>query len=321
MNDQARPSIGGQAVMEGVMMNGRSHYAVAVRKTDGSIEAALFDHGSMTERHKILSWPLIRGVIRFAESLIVGMKTLTYSADFFMEEEEEEKKEPKGKLGRWWQEHGDSITMGITMVLAVLLCLGLFVALPVAISRLLYTYIPSTYVMGIVEGIVRMLLFLLYMVLIAKMKDIQRTFEYHGAEHKVINCFEAGLPLTVENVKTCSRFNKRCGTSFIFIIMLLSILLNALIQVTNPGLRFLCHLALIPVIAGASYEVLKFSARSKSKIIDWLVSPGLMIQRITTNEPDDQEIEVAIASVKTLLEKEHPQLIPECFGEENLYEA
>lgn len=291
------------------MMNGKEHYAVSVRKTNGEIHTELFEHISATEKHKILAIPVIRGVVRFVESLVIGMRTLNYSADFFMEEEEPALKKKEGTLGRWWQDHVDSIMMGISMVLALVLCLGLFVALPVLISKLVYEYlIPSIYLMGLVEGVVKMLLFLTYLFLVSKIKDIARTFEYHGAEHKTINCFEAGKPLTVENVKQYSRFNKRCGTSFLFIIMLVSILVFSFIQVSEPLLRFASHLVLIPVIAGLSYEVLKYSAKSSSKIINALVTPGLLIQRITTNEPDGDEIEAAIASVKRLLEAEHPEI-------------
>ena len=304
-----RPSIGGQAVMEGVMMNGKEHYAVAVRKTDGEIHTEVFDFVSATEKHKILAIPVIRGVVRFVESLVVGTRTLNYSADFFMEEEEPKEKKKEGTLGRWFQDHADSIIMGFSMVLAVILCMVLFVALPVLASKFVYEHlIHSVYLMGLVEGVVKMILFLLYLFLVSKVKDIARTFEYHGAEHKTINCFEAGDALTVENVKKHSRFNKRCGTSFLFIIMLVSILVFSFIQVSDPVMRFVSHIVLVPVIAGLSYELLKFSARTKSKIIHALVTPGVMIQRITTREPDETEIEVAIASVKTLLDREHPEI-------------
>lgn len=309
MKEHNRPSIGGQAVMEGIMMNGTRHYSVAVRKPDGSVQTELFENVSSTEKHKLLSLPVIRGVVRFVESLIVGMKTLNYSAGFYIEEEEEKPKKKESRLGKWWQDHSDSIFMGISMVLAVVLCLGLFVALPVGASRLLYmTVTQNVYWMGITEGIVKILLFVLYLFLVSRIKDIARTFEYHGAEHKTINCFEAGEALTVENVRKHTRFNKRCGTSFLFIIMIISILFSSFIQVTDPVLRFVSHLLLVPVIAGVSYEVLKLSARSESKIIHALVAPGLLIQRITTKEPDDDQIEVAITAVKRLLQTEHPEI-------------
>lgn len=309
MKEGKRPTIGGQAVMEGVMMNGQKHYSISVRKPNGEIHSEIFSHESQTEKHKLLALPVIRGVVRFAESLIVGMRTLNYSADFYLDEEEEKPKKKEGTFGRWWQDHSDGILMGVSMVLAVLLCLGLFIALPVAVSRLIYRYvIANVYLMGVVEGVVKMLLFLLYLLLVSRIRDIARTFEYHGAEHKTINCFEAGEALTVENVKKYSRFNRRCGTSFMFIILIVSILVFALIQITHPVLRFVVHLLMVPVIAGLSYEVLKFSARSESRLIHALVAPGLLIQRITTNEPDEQEIEVAIASVEKLLQAEHPEL-------------
>ena len=301
---EARPSIGGQAVMEGVMMNGHMHYSVSVRKPSGEIQTELFDHQSMTEKHSVLALPVVRGVVRFVESLIIGMKTLNYSADFYMEEEEE-----KPKKSHFWQAYGERILMAGSIVAAVLICLGVFVALPVAVSRFLYTHVTHhVYWMGLTEGVLRMLLFLLYLFLVSKVKDIARTFEYHGAEHKTINCFEAGESLTPEHVKKYSRFNKRCGTSFLFIIMLISILFFSFVQVTDPLLRFVLHVLLIPVIAGVSYEVLKFSAKSNSKLINLLVAPGLLIQRMTTKEPDEQQIEVAIASVKKVLEAEYPDI-------------
>ena len=196
------------------------------------------------------------------------------------------------------------------MVLAVVLAVFLFVFVPVRLAKWVMIDllgIPS--LLGLFEGLVRMGIFLLYIVLISRVKDIRRTFEYHGAEHKTINCFEADLPLTVENVGKMSRFNRRCGTSFLFLIMFISILVFSLIRITDPVMRFVIHLAMVPVIAGLSYEVLKFSARSKSRIIGALVAPGLWIQRLTTREPDDEEMEVAIASVKRLFEEEHPEYL------------
>ena len=307
---EKKPSIGGQAVMEGVMMNGEHHYTVAVRATDKTIKTEIFDHISLTEKHKALNLPIIRGVVRFVESMVIGFKTLDYSAEISMEEEEKPKKEKTSALGRFWDRSGDSILSVFSMILAVGLAVFLFVFLPVRLARwLMVDLLDLPGLLGLLEGLLRMAIFLLYIVLISRVKDIRRTFEYHGAEHKTINCFEQGKELTVENVKAMSRYNRRCGTSFLFLIMFISILVFSLIRITEPVPRFLIHLLMVPVIAGISYEVLKWSAKSKSRLIGALVAPGLWIQHLTTKEPDDEEMEVAIASVKRLFEEEHPEYL------------
>ena len=299
--------------MEGVMMNGEHHYSVAVRKPNGTIQSELFDSHSLTNKGGFFAWPLVRGVIRFVESLIIGIKTLDYSADLYIEEEESEpKKEPKTGLGKWWNEHADQFLTTISMLLAVVIAVGLFLMAPMFISKLLYKYVFTSehhYLMGLIEGLIRMGLFLLYIFLVSRIKDIARVFQYHGAEHKTINTFEDGVPLTVENVRERSRYNKRCGTSFLFIVMFISILVFSFIQITEILPRLLAHLALIPLIGGLSYELLRFSAKTDSKFIGALVQPGLWIQHITTNEPDDEQIAVAIESVHKLMETEHPEFL------------
>ena len=296
-------SIGGQAVMEGVMMKGDHHYAVAVRKPDGEIHVESFDTDSLTVRHKILGWPFIRGIIRFAESLVIGMRTLTYSAGFMLEEEETAKT-PETKLDKWKQEHGDNVLMGGTIVIAVVFALALFIVLPVFLSRLLSNVVEVSWVLNILEGVIRVLIFVLYIVAISRMKDIQRVFEYHGAEHKTIACYESGDELIPENVARHSRLNRRCGTSFIFLVMVISILIFMFVQAPNPLLRIVYRILLIPVVAAVSYEVLRLSARSKSKVLGAFVYPGLLLQKLTTKEPDHAEIEVAIASVISVLSTE-----------------
>ena len=308
-----RPRIGGQAIMEGVMMNGEHHYSVAVRKQNGEIQSEIFDSESLTNKGGFFAWPLVRGVIRFVESLVIGIKTLDYSADLFIEEDEvEEKTEAKGKLGKWWQKNQDSILTTISMLLAVVIAVGLFLLAPMFISKLLYRFVFRSehhYLLGLIEGLIRMSLFLLYIFLVSRVKDIARVFQYHGAEHKTINTFEDAVPLTVENVRERSRFNKRCGTSFLFIVMFISILVFSFIQITDILPRLLAHLLLIPLIGGVSYELLRFSAKTDSKLINALVQPGLWIQHITTNEPDDEQIAVAIESVRKLMETEHPEFL------------
>ena len=228
---EKKPSIGGQAVMEGVMMNGEHHYTVAVRAQNKTIRTEIFDRKSVLDQYKFLNIPIIRGVIRFVESLVIGFKTLDYSADVYMEEEEKQKKEAKSALGKFWNKNGDSILSGLSMILAVVLAVFLFVFLPVRLAKWVMIdllNIPS--LLGFFEGLIRMGIFLLYIILISRVKDIRRTFEYHGAEHKTINCFEADLPLTVDNVRKMSRFNRRCGTSFLFLVMFISILVFSLIR-------------------------------------------------------------------------------------------
>ncbi len=308
LTPSGKPRIGGQAVMEGVMMMGEKHYSVSVRKQDGTISSEIFDHVSLTEKNKFCGLPFIRGVVRFVESLSVGIKTLDYSADFYVEEEDTGKEKSEAEKKK--EQRRDNIISTFTIILAFILAIGLFVALPMLLSRLLLRYvINAPYLIGVLEGLMRMLIFLCYLILVSKVKDIRRTFEYHGAEHKTINTFEDDVPLTVENVRNRSRFNRRCGTSFLFIIMLISMLIFSFVQITEPLPRFLIHLALIPVIAGISYEVLRLSSRSSSKIIAALTAPGLWIQRITTKEPDDEEIATAISSVRKLMETEHPEYL------------
>ena len=309
LTPSGKPRIGGQAVMEGVMMMGENHYSVAIRKQDGDLHSEIFDHVSLTEKNKFCGLPFIRGVVRFVESLSVGIKTLDYSADFYVEEEEKDAKE-KTEAQKKKEERRDNLISTLTIILAFILAIGLFVALPMLLSRLLLRYvINAPYLIGVLEGLTRMLIFLLYLILVSKVKDIRRTFEFHGAEHKTINTFEDDVPLTVENVKARSRFNRRCGTSFLFIIMLISMLIFSFVQITAPLPRFLIHLALIPVIAGISYELLRLSSRSNSKVIAVLTAPGLWIQRITTKEPDEEQIATAIASVRKLMETEHPEYL------------
>ena len=301
------PSIGGQAVMEGVMMNGSHHYSLVVRKQDGSIVSHIFPHESVTEKNKFYNLPIIRGIIRFGESLSIGTKTLNLSADYYLEEPDQQ---PLSQQEKAKQKKKEAAETAVTMVLAFVLALGLFVALPIYISRLLSLYVfHNHYLLGVMEGVIRMILFLAYLLSISKIKDVHRLFKYHGAEHKSINCFEAGLDMTVENVKKMSRYNRRCGTSFLFIIMFVSILIFSLIQITQPLARFLIHLAMIPVIAGVSYEILKLSARSDNKFLKALTQPGIWIQHITTQEPDDEQIEVGIESVRKLFETEHPEYL------------
>lgn len=291
-------NIGGQAVLEGIMMRNGGRYSVAVRKPDGDIEVDIRQYKSIIPWKTPLKIPFIRGIFNFVDSLVLGMKTLTFSASFFEEEEEELLTEAEAKK----REKNEKIMMNLTVVLSVIIAAGLFMVLPYYLSGLVKHYTDSRMVMTVCEGLIRVGLFLLYIALISRMKDIQRTFMYHGAEHKCINCIEHGLPLTVENVRKSSRQHKRCGTSFLFLVLAISIVLLLLIRVDSAVMRVVVRILLLPVIAGISYEVLKLAGRSDNILINLISSPGLAIQKLTTKEPDDDMIEVAIQAVEAVFD-------------------
>ena len=294
-----KPSgIGGQAVIEGVMMKNGSKCAIAVRKPDNEI---VVEKKTIPERkNKFLSMPVIRGVVAFVDSLSLGMKSLTFSASFYEEEEQESKFEKK--LNEITKGHADGILNGVTMLLAVLLAVGIFVVAPMLLAGFLAAKIDNTTVLAVLEGVFRLLIFVLYITLISQLKDIKRLFMYHGAEHKSINCIERGLPLTVQNVKKQSREHKRCGTSFLLTVMVISIIFFIFIRVENTLLRLVVRLLLIPVIAGISYEFIRLAGRSNNKLVDILSRPGMWLQALTTREPDDSMIEVAMASVEAVFD-------------------
>ena len=282
-------NIGGQAVMEGVMMKNKDVYAVAVRKPDKEIDVQVFHVNKSGERFKKI--PILRGVEVFITSLVVGMKTLTYSASFFDEEEEEPMSEKKEKA-----------LMTGTIILSVLLAVGLFMVTPYLISLAFGKIISSVTALAVIEGIMRLVIFFIYIAAISRLEDIQRVFMYHGAEHKCINCIEHGQELTVENVREASRLHKRCGTSFLLIVMIVSVIFFVFIRIESPLWRLVIRLLLIPVIAGVSYEFLKFAGRSDNAVINFLSKPGLWLQKMTTKEPDDSMIEVGIASVEAVFD-------------------
>ncbi|MCR4624351.1 MAG: DUF1385 domain-containing protein [Lachnospiraceae bacterium] len=360
--------IGGQALMEGVMMKNGSHYACAVRKPDGTIEVDDQRTTLLSDKYKIFKLPIIRGVVTFVESLVIGVKTLTWSASFLEDEEEdtakkdEVKEEPvKSEEPEYMQEAeeiSDSITedniednnieeisldgepetgvqaeetapaassgpkikkaekkektgaektkesliMGLLVVFAIVFAIGLFMILPYFISKFLKTVITSQFLLALIEGIIRICLFVGYVAAISCMKDIKRVFMYHGAEHKSINCVESGKELTVENVRECSREHKRCGTSFLLIVMVISIIFFMFIRFESTLLMVLGRLILIPLIAGISYEFIRLAGRSDNKLVIILSKPGLALQKLTTREPDDSMIECAIASVEAVFD-------------------
>ena len=293
-------NIGGQAVLEGIMMKNGNEYSVAVRKPDGEICVTKNTYRSITGKLEGLTKiPFVRGMFNFVDSMVLGIKTLTYSASFYDEEEEEkelteEETAKKEKKEKWM--------MGGAVAFSIVAAVAIFMVLPYILSSLLKPLIPSYQIRTVIEGFVRITIFILYVLLISRMEDIQRTFMYHGAEHKCINCIEHGLPLTVENVRISSRQHKRCGTSFLFFVLAISILLLMIVQVESPLMRVVVRIALLPVIAGISYEVLKLAGRSDNAVINFFSKPGLAIQKITTKEPDDSMIEVAIQAVEAVLD-------------------
>ena len=294
--------IGGQAVIEGIMMMNRNDYAVAVRKPDQEIEVKRDRYISITQKVKLFSLPFMRGVFRFADSMIVGMKTLTYSASFFEDDEDSEPGKIEQFLNRVLGEKLESALMALVMVLSFVMAIGIFMLLPLFIAGLFSSVIESERLMAVLEGIIRILIFIAYIKLVSRMEDIRRTFMYHGAEHKCINCVEHGLPLTVENVRNSSKEHKRCGTSFILIVMVISILFFMVVRVDNVWMRFASRIVLVPVIAGVSYEILQLAGRSNSKFMDLVSRPGMWMQGLTTKEPDDSMIEVAIAATEAVFD-------------------
>ena len=293
-------NIGGQAVLEGIMMRHGDDYAVAVRKPDGEIFVQKEEYHSVIKWKALTKIPFIRGVFNFIDSMVLGIKTLMFSAEFYEDEEEvkSEKELTEEEIAK--KEKQEKWMMNATVAISVVIAAAVFMVLPYFLSSLLKPLMPSYHLRTLVEGFVRIGIFILYIALISRMDDIQRTFMYHGAEHKCINCIEHGLPLTVDNVRISSRQHKRCGTSFLFFVLAISIILLMLIQVESPLMRVIVRIALIPVIAGISYEVLKLAGRSENPIINLLSRPGLAIQKLTTKEPDDSMIEVAIQAVEAV---------------------
>ena len=296
-----KPSgIGGQAVIEGIMMKNKDMYSVAVRKPDGEIEVNLGTYRSIVKNKMLRETPLIRGVINFVDSMILGMRTLTFSASFYEEKEETTKTDVM--LDKLFKGNAEKVVMGLTVVFSIVMAVGIFMILPYFLTNFLRDYVVHNSLLAIIEGVVRVGIFVLYVFLISRMNDIQRVFMYHGAEHKCINCIENGLELNVENVLKSSKHHKRCGTSFMFIVMVVSIIFFIFIDVTSPVLRVVIRLMLIPIIAGVSYELIKLAGKSDSKFVQIISYPGMLMQKLTTKEPDAEMVEVAIAAVEAVFD-------------------
>lgn len=298
-----KPSgIGGQAVIEGIMMKNKNRYSIAVRKPDNEIEVIVKKCSNLSRRIKILRLPIIRGVYNFIDSLVMGMSTLTYSASFY-EDPQEQAPTPADKLARGlFKDKLDSIVMALTIIVAIAFALGLFMALPFYLSRMLSRVIVSKTLLNLFEGLIRLAIFLIYVVAISMMNDIKRVYMYHGAEHKCINCIENGLELNVKNVRNSSRLHRRCGTSFMLFVMFVSIILFMFIKSDNAVTQMGMRLLLVPVVAGISYEILKLAGRSNNIFMRIISAPGLLLQKLTTKEPDDDMIEVAIAAIEAVFD-------------------
>lgn len=301
--------VGGQAVMEGVMMKNQDRYAVAVRKPDHTIEVKTSEYKGVVKNKSIRNWPIIRGVVNFVESLYLGMRTLMFSASFYEDEEDEaEKKKREGlsaeelKALEEKEQKQEKALMGGTVAFSIVLALAIFFALPYFLSGFFHKVIDSEMLIALIEGIIRLVIFIAYVALISLTPDIRRVFMYHGAEHKCINCIEHGLELNVENVRASSKQHKRCGTSFLLIVMVISIVFFMFIQVDSKILRLVLRLLLIPVIAGVSYEFIRLAGRYDNWFVNMLSQPGMWMQRLTTKEPDDEMIEVGIASVEAVFD-------------------
>lgn len=289
--------IGGQAVLEGVMMKNGTRYAVAVRKPDGEVIVDTEEYKGILPDTNIKKLPFVRGVVNFIESLILGMKTLMYSASFF---EEEDAEHAKQDLER--KQEKDSVMMGMTMAVSVLAAVVIFMLIPYFISSLFQRWISSQMALAVLEGGLRMAIFFAYILLISRLEDIQRVFMYHGAEHKCINCIEHGMELNVENVRKSSRLHKRCGTSFLFLVVCISIIFFLFIHTESGWMRIVIRLLLVPVIAGCAYEFIRLAGRSDNALVNLLSKPGMALQKLTTREPDDSMIEVGIASVEAVFD-------------------
>jgi len=295
---EKKTTVGGQAVIEGVMMRGSKGLATAVRLPNGHIEVKKESSKSLTKKNKFFGLPIVRGFISLIESLIIGIKSLEFSASFFEDDEESESKFDKW-FDKTFKDKGSSVLMGISLVISLTFAVLLFFILPTALTSLVKTSITSNViVLNVAEGIIRVIIFLAYIFLVGKLEDIKRVYQYHGAEHKTIFCYESGIELTPENAKKFGRLHPRCGTNFLFLVMVISIIIFSFTGWQSIGGRIVSRILLLPVVSGVTYEVIKWLGKSDSKIAKIVAWPGLLLQKITTKEPDESMLEVAITSLK-----------------------
>lgn len=295
-------NVGGQALIEGVMMRGEGSVAIAVRKPDGEIEVDVKPITPITKKYKFLSLPFIRGSVSLIDSMITGIKAITYSAQFFDEGgEEEEKSKFDVFLEKVFKDKTEDVLLYFSLVVAIFLAVGLFILLPTFLADIARIWTKSPGIINAIEGVLRISAFLAYVSIISKMKDIQRVFQYHGAEHKAIYCYESGQDLTVDNAKRFTTLHPRCGTSFLLIVMVTSILVFSFFGLPNPLLKAAIRIVMMPLIAGISYEIIRWAGKSKSKLVGIISYPGMMLQKMTTREPDDSQLEVAIRALVGVL--------------------
>ena len=297
-----KQNVGGQAVIEGVMMQSKNYRAIAVRKSNGEIELKKERIKSWVQDKKIDKIPFLRGAFVLFETMIEGMKSLNYSSEFFMEDDEEEEDAIDRFLKKIFKDKANDAIMAVSMVLAMLISVFFFVLIPTSVVGAFSWLIKNNIVLNLMEGLLRITILILYMLGISKLEDIKRTFMYHGAEHKCINCIEHGLELNVENVRKSSKQHKRCGTSFLLIVMLVSILCFMFIDVDSKILRLAIRFILIPFIAGVSFEFIRLAGKCDNWFVNMISKPGLWMQKLTTKEPDDTMIEVGIASVEAVFD-------------------
>lgn len=294
--------IGGQAVIEGIMMKNADTYATAVRKPDGTIAVEKDTYEGLAKKFNLLKIPFVRGIFVFIDSMVVGSKCLRFSASFFEDDEDSKESKFEAFLKKTFGDKIDNIIMTLSMIFSFVLAIGIFMLLPMALSNILKLFISNYYVIAVVEGFIRVAIFIIYILIISMVPDIKRTFMYHGAEHKCINCLENGLELNVDNVLKSSREHKRCGTSFIFIVMIISILCFMVIRIDSIWLRAVSRIVLVPVIAGVSYEFLSLAGKYDNFLVNILSKPGLMMQGLTTKEPTEDMVEVAIVAVEEVFD-------------------
>lgn len=295
---EKKTTVGGQAVIEGVMMRGSKGLATAVRLPSGEIEVKKESSESLTKKNKFLGLPIIRGFVSLVESLVVGLKSLEFSASFFEDDDETESKFDKW-FDKTFKDKGSSVLMGISLVISLTFAVLLFFILPTALTSLVKKAITdNVIVLNVAEGVIRVIIFLAYIFLVGKLEDIKRVYQYHGAEHKTIFCYESGIELTPENAKKFGRLHPRCGTNFLFLVMVISIIIFSFTGWQSIGQRIVSRILLLPIVSGVTYEVIKWLGKSDSKIAKIIAWPGLLLQKITTQEPDESMLEVAITSLK-----------------------
>jgi len=299
-------SVGGQALIEGVMMRGANDIAVAIRKPDKSIQIKREPVTGLVQKYKLNKVPLLRGAIALIDSMILGVRTLMYSAEV-AEEGIENNSEPdkfENFMRKVFKDKAEDMLVYVSVFFALAISIGVFILLPTLVSGFLRNYVQKSFILSFFEGILRLGMFVIYVLLISRMEEMRRVFQYHGAEHKAIFCYENGEALTVENARKYTTLHPRCGTSFIFIVMMVSIIMFSFISWESALMRMGLRLILLPVVAGASYEIIKLAGKSQSSIMKFVSYPGLMMQRLTTFEPDDDQLEVALEALKNVLEDE-----------------